>query len=83
MGKGFKGTKSLFWFVIRNPVYCGKLFLPKYKGDEARFVKATYEPLISEALFYDVQNVLGGRKRGQYRPKVISNASMPLRGFLI
>jgi site-specific DNA recombinase len=81
--KGFRRTRSLFWFVIRNPVYCGKIFLPKYKGDEARFVKASHEPLISEALFYDVQDVLDGRKRRQYRPKIVSNVLLPLRGFLI
>lgn len=81
--KGFKGTKSLFWFVIRNPVYCGKIFIPKYKDEESRFVKGQHEPIITEALYYQVQDVLDGRKRGQYRLKVASNATMPLRGFLI
>lgn len=81
--KGFKGTKSLFWFVIRNPVYCGKIFIPKYKEDESRFVRGQHEPIISEALYYQVQDVLDGRKRGQYKLKVASNATLPLRGFLI
>ena len=80
--KGFKGTKSLFWFAIRNPVYCGKIFIPKYKEDESRFIKGSHEPLISEDLYYQVQDVLDGRKR-HYRLKVISNASLPLRGFLL
>ncbi len=81
--KGFTSTKSLFWFAIRNPVYCGKIYIPKHKDEEARFVKGQHEPLISEALFYDVQDILDGRKRGQYRLKVASNATLPLRGFLI
>jgi site-specific DNA recombinase len=81
--KGFRGTKGLFWFAIRNPVYCGKLFIPKYKDDESKFVKAQHEPIVSEALYYQVQDVLDGRKRGQYRLKVASNAGLPLRGFLI
>ena len=80
--KGFSGSKSLFWFSIRNPVYCGKIFLPKYKDEESRFVKALHEPIISEALYYQVQDVLDGRKR-HYRLKVVSNESLPLRGFLI
>ena len=80
--KGFSGTKGLFWFAIRNPVYCGKIFIPKYKDEESRFVKGSHEPIISEALFYEVQDVLDGRKRN-YRLKVVSNASLPLRGFLI
>ncbi len=80
--KGFTGTKSLFWFAIRNPVYCGKIFLPKYKDDESRFVKGLHEPLIEEALFHEVQDVLDGRKRNEYKLKFFSNAMLPLRGFL-
>ena len=79
--KGFTATKSLFWFAIRNPVYCGKIFIPKYKDEESRFVKGLHEPIISEALFYEVQDVLDGRKR-HYRLKAVSNVSLPLRGFL-
>jgi site-specific DNA recombinase len=81
--KGFKGTKSLFWFAIRNPVYCGKIFIPKYKDEESRFVKGQHEPIVSEALYHDVQDTLDGRKRKQYKLKIASNASLPLRGFLV
>ena len=80
--KGFTCTKGLFWFAIRNPVYCGKIFVPKYKDEESRFVKGLHEPIISEALYYQVQDVLDGRKR-HYRLKVVANESLPLRGFLI
>ena len=80
--KGFSATKSLFWFAIRNPVYCGKIFIPKYKDEESRFVKGLHEPIIPESLYYQVQDVLDGRKRN-YRLKVVSNESLPLRGFLI
>ena len=81
--KGFRPTKSLFWFAIRNPVYCGKIFLPKYKDEESQFVKATHEPIISEALYYQVQDVLDGRKRTTYRAKIQTNENLPLRGFLL
>ncbi len=81
--KGFKGTKSLFWFVIRNPVYCGKIFIAKYKDEEAKFVKGLHEPIISEALYYQVQDVLDGRKRVPYRLKILTCPELPLRGFLI
>lgn len=66
---------------IRNPLYCGKILIPKYKDKEAHFVKAQHEPLVSEALFYQVQDVLDGRKR-YYKPKLVVNAVLPLRGFL-
>jgi hypothetical protein len=34
-----------------------------HKDEEAHTVKAQHEPLISESLFYQVQDVLDGRKR--------------------
>ncbi len=80
--KGFTPTKSLFWFAIRNPVYCGKIFIPKYKEEGSCFVKGLHEPIIPESLYYQVQDVLDGRKRN-YRLKVVSNATLPLRGFII
>jgi site-specific DNA recombinase len=80
--KGLTQTKSLFWFALRNPVYCGKIFIPKYKDEESQLVKAQHEPIISEALFYEVQDVLDGRGR-KYRVKVVAHESLPLRGFLL
>jgi site-specific DNA recombinase len=80
--KGLKCTKSNFWMNIRNPLYCGKIVIPKYKDEEAHTVKAQHEPLVSELLFYQVQDVLDGRKR-HYRPMFVANSSLPLRGFLI
>lgn len=80
--KGFRGTKSLFWFAIRNPVYCGKIFVPKYRSEESMFVKGQHEAIISEALYYEVQDVLDGRKRSPYKLKLVSNSDLPLRGFL-
>jgi DNA invertase Pin-like site-specific DNA recombinase len=80
--KGLTSTKSHFWFAVRNPVYCGKIFIPKYKDEEARFAKAQHEPIISEALFYQVQDALDGRGR-KYKIKSVANEFLPLRGFLI
>jgi site-specific DNA recombinase len=80
--KGFKKTRSLFYFAIRNPVYCGKIFIPRFKDEESKFVKAQHEPIISEGVFYEAQDVIDGRKR-TYKLKVVSNESLPLRGSLI
>jgi len=81
--KGFPNTKSVFWDAIRNPVYCGKIAIKKYKDEEASVVPGNHEPLIPEHVFYKVQDVLDGRKRGAYRLKIASDSSLPLRGFLI
>ena len=45
-------------------------------------VQGQHEPLISEALFYAVQDVLDGRKK-IVRPKIAVDDNLPLRGFLI
>ena len=80
--KGLKCGKNNFWFLIRNPVYCGKIFIPKLKDEEARFAQGQHEPLISEALFYEAQDVLDGRKKN-HRTKMYVDDKMPLRGFLL
>src|SRR5690606_13320491 len=36
--KGLKCSKNAFWQVIRNPLYCGKLFVPTFKDEEGYFV---------------------------------------------
>lgn len=63
-------------------MYCGKIFIPKYKDEESYFVQGQDEPLISKALFYDVQDVLNGRKKAM-RSKIAVDDNFPLRGFLI
>ena len=79
--KGLKCSKNNFWVAIRNPVYSGKIFVPKYKDEESRLVQGLHEPLISEAVFYEAQDVLDGRKKKQ-RTKQTVDDEMPLRGFL-
>ena len=80
--KGVASTKCPFCFALRNPVYCGKIFIPKYKDEESRFIKGTHESIILDELYYQVQDILDGRKR-HYRLKVVSDEYLPLRGFLI
>ena len=80
--KGLICSKPNFYVAIRNPVYCGKIFIPKFKDEEGFLVQGQHEPLISEALFYTVQDVLDGRKRIM-RTKIIVDENLPLRGFLI
>ncbi|MEN2416137.1 recombinase family protein [Flavobacterium mesophilum] len=80
--RGFKRTKNNMWGLIRNPVYCGKIFIPKYKDEESRFVTGQHEALITEGLFYNVQDILDGKSR-LYRPKIKTVIDFPLRGFFI
>ena len=79
-----KLSRSAFHVAIRNPLYCGKIFIAKFKDEESCFVQGQHEPLISEELFNKVQLVLDGNKR-VVRPnvKIRSDANLPLRGFLV
>lgn len=79
-GKG-RFSKNNFWIALRNPLYCGKIFIPPYKDEEGFFAEGQHEPLISAHTFNEVQSILDGRKR-QIKPKIVSTENLPLRGFL-
>lgn len=55
--KGLKCSRSYFYRIIRNPVYCGLIPI-KFNAGEQDMVKGTHDPLISEALFYEVQQII-------------------------
>lgn len=80
--KGLTCSKNNFWHAIRHPLYCGKIKVRGWKNEEEQLVQGQHSPLISEALFYDVQDVLNGRKKVQ-RTKVTADERFPLRGFLV
>jgi site-specific DNA recombinase len=74
---------SCFWRAIENPLYFGKIFIPGYKDEESRLVQGQHEALISENLFYQVQDAIDGKKKRQrHNVKEISSDMFPLRGFL-
>ncbi len=82
--KGIKIGRSQFWSLVRNPVYCGKVFIAAYKNEAAHCVKGIHQPIVSEQLFDDVQDVLMVKKR-RVRVNAFTEIDihLPLRGFLI
>ncbi|MTD67652.1 recombinase family protein [Flavobacterium sp. LC2016-13] len=82
--RGKNISRSAFHVALRNVVYCGKVFIQKYKDEEAHSVQGQHDALISEALFYKVQDIIDGNKH-QVRPqlKLRSDDNLPLRGFLV
>src|SRR5690554_8120656 len=79
-----KLSRSAFHVAVRNPLYYGKIFIAKFKDEEAHLVQGQHEPLISKELFDRVQLILDGNKRVE-RPntKILSDENLPLRGFLV
>jgi site-specific DNA recombinase len=80
--KGIKVARSNFWVSLRNPVYCGKIYIGPYKEEAARHVPGLHQPIISESLFYDVQDYLDGKKKN-FRTKLGSQDILQLRGYLL
>ena len=79
--KGIQCSKNNFYNTIKNPGYCGKIRLPKFGDEDARLVQGLHEPLITETLFYDVQDVLDNRRK-VYGTPISTPEDLPLRGFL-
>ena len=74
--------KASFWAAIRNPAYYGYIRVQSSKGEEEQLVRGQHAPLISEGLFYQVQDVLDGKKK-KMRVKQKLDDRFPLRGFLL
>ena len=57
--------------IIKRINYAGKIIVPAYRGEPMKIVQGIHEPLVSEALFYKVQNLLSENRkaRGKYEPK--------------
>lgn len=75
---GLKCCKNNFLVTMRNPVYYGKIFIPKYKDEESQLATGLHQPLISEKLYKEVQDVMDGRKQKQ-GIKIFSPDELPLR----
>jgi site-specific DNA recombinase len=78
--KGLKLTRSNFSLLLRNPVYCGYIYLQEEDGEQ-RLIKAQHEPIIDRELFLRVQDILDGNKKSPKKCSTI-NEILPLRGFL-
>ncbi len=77
---GFYISKQTLSPLLRNPVYCG--LLPDiYNQNDGKHINGVHEPLISQELFFKVQDILCGR-RATAVPKLKNNPQFPLRQFV-
>lgn len=76
--KGKAVSPQTFEKLLKNPVYAGRIVVPKWNVD----VPGAFPALIEEALFVRVQYVLAGRQLPDM-PRARANPSFPLRGLLV
>ncbi len=80
---GMKLSKNAFVAMLKNKAYIGKIFLPAYKDESAQWVDGIHEGLISDELFYDVQDIFLGRSKKNFPNKIKTvRDELPLRGYL-
>jgi site-specific DNA recombinase len=80
--QGLNISRSSFWEMLRNKGYIGKIRIPAYKDEPEEWVDGLHEPIIDEHTFYEVQNILGGRKKKIPNKNNTKRIEFPLRGFL-
>lgn len=82
--KGVALNKSSFSALLRNPLYMGKIRVPAENGQAEYLAKAVHEPIVSEELFYQVQDVLSGNKKDRNRPSYTTlRKELPGRGIFL
>jgi site-specific DNA recombinase len=81
--EGLKMSRNAFWYMLRNYGYIGKIFVPAYKDEAAEWVEGQHEGIISEDVFYSVQDILEGKKRRTPLKYLTVRDEFPLRGYLL
>jgi DNA invertase Pin-like site-specific DNA recombinase len=80
---GLKLSLNPFANLLRNKVYIGKVFVPKYKDESERWVNGKHQAIIDEKTFMKCQDVIEGRKRKVPISFKTHREQFPLRGFLV
>jgi site-specific DNA recombinase len=79
---GLEIGKSQFPRLLQNPIYCGFVEIKAFRNEPDELVRGIHEPIVSEELFNEVQQVMTGKKK--FTAKITKlRDEFPLRGFLI
>ena len=81
--KGFNMSKNAFSSLLKNHLYYGSVFIKSYKDEKEIIVDGLHEPIITKALFDQVQDVISGRKKQFHTKHKKLNPLFPLKGFLM
>ena len=74
---------SSFLRMLRNVFYCGKILVPQYKDEPKQIVEGVHEPIIDEATFNQVQDILDGKVKYTRKIDKTLNPDLYLRKFLV
>ena len=74
---GRKISKQLVTKILRNPIHCGRVVIQKWSVS----VQGKHTPIVSEALFDEVQDTLDGKK-GAKQARSRDHPDFLLRGVL-
>jgi site-specific DNA recombinase len=80
--KGLICSRSNFWKLLHNSVYCGYVSFSSNEFEGRQLVKAIHQPIITESLFYEVQNIID-TKRKILKKTYEENEMFMLRKYLI
>lgn len=79
--KGLKCSRSHFFRIIRNPAYCGLIPI-RLNSKEQQMVKGIHDPLISEAIFYEVQQIVNTKRIVTSKTDQLKSTFF-LKGYLV
>lgn len=75
--------ESTFLDILRNIFYKGKIRVPATKTEPEVIVKGQHEPLVTEAVFDAVQDILDGKRKKQPKLTKPIKSEFYLRKFLV
>lgn len=81
--KGVKISRSNFSKLLRNPIYMGKIIVPKSEDEPMLIINGIHDAIISENLYFEVQQMLSDNNKIRKLPVYKSlREELPLRGLL-
>lgn len=79
---GLKCSKSHFYELLKNPIYCGKIIIPAFQSEKAHLVNGNHEKLVTATLFDQVQKILC-QKSYKLRCNKEMSDDLILRGIML
>lgn len=80
--QGIDVSRSNLSKQLRNPFYIGKIIIPKADNEPMQIIDGLHESIISETLFFKVQDILNGKTGHKISSYVFQREEFPLRGVI-